>query len=114
MRVADLLEAALAERGDASVRDLVAAVRAAGGHGVSRAAVERTLAADPRFSATGDAGKARWTLAGSPAEAPSAPAEAPSAPTEQDGEDALRAASRRRLAQLELRGWQAEALAAWT
>ena len=153
MRVVDLIEAALADRGDASVRDLVAAVRAAGGHGVSRAAVERILVADPRFASTGDAGKARWTLAedgsvagdgadcpdesdevprgrsgGSsvaedgadrpdesdevprgPAGTPPQPATPPQQPTTRS-----RQASRARLDALELRPWQAEALADWS
>ena len=144
MSVADVLEAALTGRGESSVRELVAAVRDAGGHGVSRAAVERTLAADPRFVATGDAGKARWRLAASgdagagdagsgDAGAGDVAVSGAGCPDESDElhrdevgshRDAEQAGatadgptqtdSRARLDALELRRWQAEALAAWT
>lgn len=101
MTVADLLATSLADRGTASVHELVAAVRAAGADRAPRSLVERTLAADHRFEPVGDPAKARWRLvAASPAPA------AASGPTP--------AVTRGHLDAMALRPWQAEALAAWS
>lgn len=135
MSVAGLLADALDGRGSASVRELVAAVRAAGGSGVSRAAIERVLRDDVRFVPDGDPGKARWRLADAAEAAATEPdaterdaaerdaaepgATEPGA-TETTAADEPRAAARRpgtaatAFAGLELRPWQAEALAAWS
>lgn len=102
MNLAGLLHEALTEHGDLATRDLLAVVRRAGGHGVSRAAVERVLAADPRFVHTEVLGRGRWTLAEVVADEP--PVDAPADP------DSTRA----QLAAMDLRPWQAEALAAWS
>lgn len=45
-----------------SVAEVVRAVRAAGGTGVSRTAVERVLAADPAFAAATELGRTRWVV----------------------------------------------------
>jgi superfamily II DNA or RNA helicase len=69
MTLGELLATALADHraatgtASASVRDLLAAARGAGGARVPRSLVERTLRDDPRFVADGDPGKARWRLA---------------------------------------------------
>ena len=101
MSVAEVVATVLAE-GPASVPDVVSAVRRAGGHGVSRAAIERTLAADGRFEVEGaaDPRRPRWQLA------PPEPADAP------DGGDPGR--TRAALDSLALRDWQVEAFAAWS
>jgi superfamily II DNA or RNA helicase len=85
----------------ASVRELLDAVRSAGGRGVSRAAIERALDADGRFVAEDELGRTRWALASRPEAGPEAEAQAG-------------VATRRALTALELRPWQAEALAAWS
>ena len=93
---------ALAGRDDAaSLREVLDAVRAAGGRGVSRAAVERVLADEARFvvDAT-DPRRPRWTLA--------------AAAGSEAGSPSRRAARPADLAPLELRDWQIEALAAWS
>ncbi len=84
---------------------LLRAVRAKGGHGVGRAALERALDADPRLTRTEVLGRRRWELAGSPPGPGAQPDGAPAA-AEPDTRAALGA--------LELRAWQAEALAAWS
>ena len=86
----------LARTGDASVEQLLRAVRRAGGHGVGRAALERVLRADPRFGSREELGRTRWSLVEEVEPA-------------RDG-----TATRTALGQLELRPWQAEALAAWS
>jgi superfamily II DNA or RNA helicase len=114
--VAELLATSLADRDSASVRELVATVRAAGAARVPRSLVERTLEDDPRFVRAGDPAKARWRLAdGGPAAGPedgdppadgagSRPPQPARAPT----------ATRDQLGAMALRPWQAEALAAWS
>ena len=140
MTLADRLADHLATHELASERELLAAVRAVGGHGVSRAAVERALAEDPRFEPAGDPGKARWQLAvppaGDPGESDGAGDDRgprvgdgdPGGPGDPDGPDSPdgagapddasgrpgRERSRQRLEDLQLRSWQAEALAIWT
>jgi superfamily II DNA or RNA helicase len=99
VQLADLVAETLRDRGDASVRELLAAIRAAGGARVPRSRVERLLADDPRFEPVGDPDKARWALASEPVTSPSEPS----------GQ-----ATRGHLDALELRPWQAEALAAWS
>lgn len=119
MHLADVVATELAD-GSASVRDLVAAVRAAGGRGVSRAAVERTLAADPRFEDDPDAppGRPRWRLAPDVASAShvtGAGAGARTPPGAATAAGPERAAGTRgRLDALALRDWQVEAFAAWS
>ncbi len=96
--------ARLLERdGEASIDRLLRAVRAAGGHGVSRAALERALVGDARFERTEELGRSRWRLA-EEADGGGAGADDPAA----------RRGTRQGLDALELRGWQAEALAAWS
>jgi superfamily II DNA or RNA helicase len=102
-RLTEELVAHLDARGDASLRDLVSAVRAAGMHRAPRSLVERTLNDDPRFVAGGDATRPRWRLSGVGDEAAGTGA----GPTRS-------ATTRRELGRLELRAWQAEALAAWS
>jgi superfamily II DNA or RNA helicase len=106
MDLAALLREELENAGSASVRELLAVVRAAGGHGVSRTAVERALAADPRFTRAGDAAKPRWALD-------------PDAPPVAGTGDGVhrpppRAATRAEVDGMALRDWQAAALAAWS
>lgn len=103
MRLEQLLADAL-DGGERSVRELLAVIRAAGGAGVSRGAVERALAASSRFERVGDPAKARWRLA-----------DAQPTDTDDRGEVAVaRAGAAEVLGDLELRPWQAEALAAWS
>jgi len=101
-----MLQEELERTGAASVRDLVKVVRAAGGSGVSRAAIERLLASDPRFVAEGDPGKARWAL---DTEAGAADGRDERASVPPSG-----AATRAEVDGMELRDWQAAALAAWS
>ena len=89
--------------GDATVTELVAAVRRGGADRVARAAVERTLAGDPACVAVEELGRTRWRL--DPAAA--APDDADEGPVDP-------AASRAGLDALALRDWQAAALAAWS
>ena len=91
--------------GAASVGDLLAAVRASGATRVSRAALERCLVADPACRPVEELGRIRWQLDQKVAldEPQMHPTVAPD-----------RAASRAGLAALELRHWQAMALAAWS
>jgi superfamily II DNA or RNA helicase len=100
-RLSDLLASAL-EAGEASVRELVGAVRAAGGARAPRSSVERTLRDDPRFVPVGDPGKARWQLSEDVAVGARLDPGARSVGT------------REQLGRLGLRPWQAEALAAWS
>ncbi|MEX2503546.1 MAG: DEAD/DEAH box helicase [Egicoccus sp.] len=89
----DLLE----ERGSLTVPLLLRELRATGDRRLPRAMVERLLERDPRFVTDGDPLKPRWSI--DPAAADEAPA-----PT----------GTRERLDLLQLRDWQAEALAAWS
>jgi superfamily II DNA or RNA helicase len=99
MRVADLLAELLADGRARTTREAVSAIREAGGRGVSRAMVERTLVGDPRFDPGSDPARPRWTLADGTA-----------GDTDRGGAPDTRA----RLDALDLRAWQAEALAAWS
>ena len=113
--VRGLVRTVLAE-GDRSVPDLLRAVRAHGGAGVSRAALERALAADPACVSVEELGRVRWHLDAeraaelAAADPSSAAGARPSAGTVAVDRDTSRAG----LAALELRDWQAEALAAWS
>jgi superfamily II DNA or RNA helicase len=98
MSVASLVvEAIAAEGGEATVPRIVASLRRSGHRRVPRAEVERTLERDGRFVSDRADLRARWRVV---AEAPA------DAPPRVDG--------RRRLADLELRDWQVEALTAWS
>jgi superfamily II DNA or RNA helicase len=102
-----LVRAALAV-GDASVPDLLRAVRAGGATGASRAALERCLAADPACTALEELGRVRWRLD---------PAVAAATPMDSGAQSVVvvdRDASRAGLDALALRDWQARALAAWS
>ncbi len=101
MNVADQIAAALSEHGPSTVRDVVAAVRARGGR-VPRSVIERTLEADARFVSDGQPLRTRWDVAAQP--------DRSAGTDEASGEPA----TRRRLDVLDLRSWQAEALAAWS
>ncbi len=119
MRLEELLAEALRD-GERTTRALVAAVKAAGGHGVSRAAIERCLERDARFErAAGDL-KAGWRLRpdvgpGKAGEAGGNDRAAGGKTGEAGGNDrAASAGTRDRIDAMELRAWQAEALAAWS
>ena len=62
MALADVVVDALTGTDGLSVADVVRAVKAAGGAGVSRSAVERLLADDPRFRSDDVLGRTRWTV----------------------------------------------------
>jgi superfamily II DNA or RNA helicase len=100
----------------ASVRDLVALTRRAGGDRVPRSLVERTLREDPRFVPDGDPAKARWRLADGVAGGPAGHASAPEPRHAHLGTPpgGAAAGTRGHLAAMALRPWQAEALAAWS
>jgi superfamily II DNA or RNA helicase len=113
--VASLVVEAIAEEGgEATVPRIVASLRRAGHRRVPRAAVERTLVDDARFASDGADLRARWRVLEVETGATDGAAGAPSAgrsgsagaPTATDG--------RQRLADLQLRDWQVEALAAWS
>jgi superfamily II DNA or RNA helicase len=106
-----LVRSALADGGaDRSVAELLRAVRARGGAGVSRAAVERALAADPACVRVEELGRTRWRLD------PALAADPAAAVTRAGGGSVAvdRAESRAGLDALDLRDWQAAALAAWS
>jgi superfamily II DNA or RNA helicase len=123
-RVAVLLAQLLEDGEPRDVRSLVRHVRARGGHGVSRAAVERTLAGDARFVDTGP--RSGWTLAEAAEAAEATEGADVAAASERDGTGADgpsgddgpapvgHGGTRARLDALQLRAWQAEALAAWS
>ena len=94
----DLAGRIAAHLADGSARTVPVLVRAlkADGSRLPRSMVERVLASDPRFVGDGDPTKPRWSLAGD--------VEVVAAPT----------GTRQRLDLLDLRPWQAEALAAWS
>jgi len=101
--------------GDATVPELLRMLRSQGATGVSRAALERALVADPACVAVEELGRVRWRL--DPEVAVDAQTGRPTAGTDEDGSVALmvdREASRAGLDALELRDWQAAALAAWS
>jgi superfamily II DNA or RNA helicase len=121
--LADLLAETLAARGALSTRDLLVEVRRAGGHGVSRARLERILASDARFGACGERGKPRWCLTVDPDPAGTSPTRAEDQPpgsnavadgVVQDNAEVPISTTRARLDAMALRPWQAEALAAWS
>ena len=95
----------LEREGAVGTDGLLRAVRAAGGRGVSRAALERTLEADARVERTEVLGRARWQLVEGARSAGPPGQPAPPAPHTE---------TRHALGALELRPWQAEALAAWS
>ena len=116
MRLEELLVEALSD-GEQTTRALVASVKAAGGHGVSRAAVERCLAGDPRFERAVDDPKACWRLRvdAGPGEVGGKTSEAGGKTGEVGGNDRSSSADTRgRIDAMELRAWQAEAFAAWS
>ena len=93
---------ALADAADGlAVGEVLAAVRRAGGAGVSRAAVERLLRDDPAFVAHEQLGRTRWRLDPAAAAGDTAPASA--TPVDPG----------RPLDGLGLRDWQVEAFADW-
>jgi superfamily II DNA or RNA helicase len=113
-----LVRAALGD-GERSVPDLLRAVRARGGAGVSRAALERALEADPACVPVEELGRIRWRLdadlAAADAGAPGAADAAEDAGAPGAADVAVdRAASRAGLDALALRDWQVAALAAWS
>jgi superfamily II DNA or RNA helicase len=108
------LRRTLAEDADLSVSDLLARIRRAGAAGLSRAGLERALAADPACVEVEVAGRRRWRL---DAAAVTEGERSSAGTTLASGEGGLqvdRAASRAGLDALALRPWQAEALAAWS
>jgi superfamily II DNA or RNA helicase len=108
----------------ASVRELLAAARGAGGARVSRSLVERTLRDDPRFVPDdADPGKGRWRLAdhaSAPQPRPAYPAAPAGGPAGGSGgyldvpAGDTAGGTRGHLDAMLLRPWQAEALAAWS
>ena len=102
--------------GDASVTELLTAVRARGGARIARSAVERCLSDDPACSMVEELGRVRWRL--DPALALD-PAEGGADGGHGGAGDAGvvavdREVSRAGLDALALRDWQAQALAAWS
>ena len=98
-RIGEELAAVLAAREDASVPELLTALRSAGLNRVPRSQVEQVLGADQRFVAEDVAGRSRWRLNDGP----------DPDPDPDPGPD-----TRAQLDALALRPWQAEALAAWS
>jgi superfamily II DNA or RNA helicase len=107
-RLRGLLLSLLADGEPRDVKVLLGEVRARGGAGVSRAAVERCLHGDPAFDQDTEApGRPRWRLAARTSgdgHGDAAPNDGGSGPAE----------TRAHLDALDLRPWQAEALAAWS
>lgn len=103
MALAQVLVDVLSDASDGmAVPAILRAVRAAGGGGVSRAAVERALAGDDRFVEVTELGRTRWVLdADAAASAEAAPT--PRVPVTAD----------RPLDGLDLRPWQVDAFADW-
>ena len=108
-RVTRIVADHLAAVGDAALDEVLQAVRAAGGVRVSRAAVERALVRDPRFVVRDELGRRRWALV-EPGVGGTPDAAGPVSGPVATGPAATRSA----LDALELRAWQAEALAAWS
>ena len=90
-----------------SVPELLAAVRSGGGGGVSRAALERSLRADPACVEQQVNGRQRWVV--DPTRIASAEQDLAASVEPVDRQHSLDG-----LAALELRDWQAEALAVWS
>jgi superfamily II DNA or RNA helicase len=116
----DPIRAVLAER-EATVPDLLRALRADGLARISRAALERALADDPACIAVEELGRVRWSLdreaAGAATDARGgggAPGDGGASGGPAGGVAVDRVASRAGLDALELRDWQAAALAAWS
>jgi superfamily II DNA or RNA helicase len=107
-----MLRAALTD-GDRSVPDLLVALRAMDAARVSRAAVERCLIEDPACSPIEVLGRVRWHLDADLAHADGAAGSAADG-TRTGGTEVDRDVSRAGLDALELRDWQARALAAWS
>ena len=99
-----LVREVLADR-DASITELLATVRARGGARISRAALERCLRDDPACVGVEELGRIRWCLDADVVAAEGALG---------DGPPVDREVSRAGLDALELRDWQAAALAAWS
>ncbi|MFA9444180.1 DEAD/DEAH box helicase family protein [Egicoccus sp. AB-alg6-2] len=99
MDLAGRLSALLAEHGSMTVPRLLRALQDGSGSRLPRAMVERVLTGDPRFVTDADPLKPRWSLD-------------PDAPTASDRPTTI--GTRQRLDLLDLRDWQAEALAAWS
>ena len=99
-----LVRQALAD-GDAPVTELLASVRSRGGARISRTALERCLADDHACVAVEELGRIRWRLDVDVVAAEDAGDD--DAPIDRD-------ASRAGLDALDLRDWQAAALAAWS
>jgi superfamily II DNA or RNA helicase len=101
-----------------TVPELLVQVRAHGGGGVSRAALERSLAADPACTAREVNGRQRWVLDAEALADDGSGAATLGADTALDGASVGGTIDRERslagLAALELRPWQAEALAVWS
>lgn len=113
-RVADIVAARLAT-GDASLDELLRAVRDAGGRGVGRAAVARVLDGDARFAPTVELGRQRWSMIESGPGAAASGADVIAAAGAAGTRMAAGAAgTRAALEGLQLRPWQAEAFAAWS
>ena len=112
MRLEELLATALSD-GGRTTRALVSSVKAAGGHGVSRAAIERCLERDPRFERAADDLKAVWYLRDDAKDAGTGEVGgktgAAGGKTAPAGPD-----TRGRIDAMQLRAWQAEAFAAWS
>ncbi len=108
-RVTRIVADHLAAVGDAALDEVLQAVRAAGGVRVSRAAVERALVRDPRFVVRDELGRRRWALV-EPGVGGTPDAAGPASGPVATGPAATRSA----LDALDLRAWQAEALAAWS
>jgi len=100
--------------GDATVPELLRVLRSAGSARISRSALERALADDPACVAVEELGRVRWTLDARRAEEDPTDARAGAAPAVVAPRVVDRAASRAGLDALELRDWQASALAAWS
>lgn len=101
-----VLAALAASGGEATTRELLTRLRQAGVR-VPRSQVEQLLAVAPEVEDTGLPGRPRWRLLTS-AVSSTGGAASPGPPATSG------ATTREQLAALELRGWQAEALARWT
>lgn len=117
-QVRGLVRTAL-EQGDATVPQLMSSLRALGAR-VPRAAVERSLADDPACVAVEELGRTRWHLDAEAAATDRSDDHRRSDDDRRADEGATgasgvdRDASRAGLDALELRDWQADALAAWS
>jgi superfamily II DNA or RNA helicase len=108
-----IVRAALTE-GDRSVPELLVALRSRDASRVSRAAVERCLAEDPACSPVEELGRTRWHLDPAAARTGIDDVEGSVREHATGAIEVDRDASRAGLDALELRDWQAKALAAWS